>query len=222
MLVKIGMMFFVFGFGLSAAQTATSTRFSPLLLRLDQSARIQAGVSFQSTPSGELETSYVHKVWDGFDVGAGVHGGILGGPVASGILGADILLRFIRPVSENIFFGVQTQAGYTYSGIGDVSVAANAGSAFPVTLGLVLGGVIRESTQLYFFPAVDLGKSMNAGDPLWKTGIGLQFTLGTTIALKDDLFWVIETQPTLTNLTGTESAFQTFRVGVTLGLLFDL
>ncbi|MES2504641.1 MAG: hypothetical protein V4534_07175 [Myxococcota bacterium] len=202
--------------------TATSTRFSPLVLRLDQDSRVHVNANFMSTPSGEIDSGMVFKLWDGFDAGFGVHGGLLGGEKASGILGFDFLFRYIRPIHEQMFVGVQTQIGYVYSGIGYLPRSVNYGSAFPITLGVVFGGVVRESTQVYFYPAVDLGKTANAGDALWKSGIGLQFAIGTAIAATDSTFWVLEVQPALTNFTGSESVFQTFRVGLTLGVLFDL
>ena len=206
----------------NAEHVATSTRFSPLVLSLNKQQRIQGAFDFQSSPSGELSIAYLYKLYDGFDVGVGIHGGLLGGNMASGIFGFDVVLRYVRAVNDYLFLGIQTQGGYVYSGLGDKSISENFASSFPITIGAVIGGVVRESTQLYFFPAVELGRAANAGDPLWKTGIGLQLAVGTVIAIHDDFFAYLETQPTFANLnSNTTSGFQSFRIGLTLGVLYD-
>lgn len=204
-----------------AQYSVTSTHFVPTPIHLDLSDRISGGVGFEVSPSVELEIAYLYKVWDGLDIGFGFHGGVTGRSSTGGIVGTDIVLRFVRPVGATAFFGVQTQIGYVYTGIGDVSKAVNVGSAIPVTLGVVLGGSVRDITQLYFFPAVEFGQTDNGGDVLWKTGIGLRFTMGTAIEIADQVRLVIEMKPVISNFTGTESAWKTFRIGAFMGLMYD-
>ena len=204
-----------------AQDTATSTHFVPTPISLDLSDRISGGIGLEVSPSVELEIAYLYKVWDGLDIGVGLHGGVTGEGNTGGILGADVVLRFVRQIGGSFFMGFQTQIGCVYTGLGDVSKAINAGGAFPVTLGLVLGGVLHESTQLYFFPALQFGQTMNDGDPLWKSGVGLQFSLGTAIEIVDSVRWVIEVTPEITNLTGHNSAWKSFNIAALMGLVFD-
>lgn len=211
-----------FCFVAHAQYTATSTHFIPTPIDLDWTDRILGGVGIQPSPSIDLEVAYLYKIWDGFDIGIGLHGGVTGQNTTGGILGTDVLMRYVRPLGRSFFTGIQGQIGLVYTGLGDVSKAINVGTAFPVTVGVVLGGTLRGSTQLYVFPALQLGQTMNAGDALWKSGIGLQLSLGTTIILNDLMRWVIEVTPEISNFTGAESAWKTVNVVGWMGLIFDL
>jgi hypothetical protein len=171
-------------------------------------------------PKFELETAYIYQLGIGFEVGFGLHGGVYG-VENFGTLGLDLMFRFLKPVSEVVFLGVAVQAGYVYTGIGDVSLALNYASALPITAGLIIGGTVRDLTRLYFFPAVELGQTMNIADPLWKSGVGLRFTVGSAIPLSDTTYLVIETRPRIANFSGRLGALNTFTVDATLALLFD-
>ena len=214
------LVFFVFTCAAFAQDFATSTHFVPIPLHPDAPSRVAVGFDFAPTPSFELEAGYIYQLGAGFDIGAGLHGGVMG-LKNYGILGLDVMFRFLKPLDETVFIGLQGQVGYVYTGIGNVSIALNAGSALPVTAGFVLGGVVRELSRFYFFPAVEFGQTMNAGDPLWKSGIGLRFTVGSAISLSDTTYLVIETRPRITNFVGSLSALNTFTIDATLGLLFD-
>lgn len=213
--------FFFFLSGLSLAQyTATSSHFIPIPLSEELPSRVSVNFSFEPTPSFEFETAYIYQLGSGFDVGTGLHGGVR--EIENyGILGLDLMFRFLKPVSEVVFLGVGAQVGYVYTGIGDVSVALNYASAIPITTGLIIGGVVRDLTRFYFSPAVEFGQTMNIGDPLWKSGIGLRFTMGAAVSLSDTTYLVIETRPRIKNLTGPSGALNTFTVDATLALLFD-
>lgn len=203
-----------------AQYSASSTYFVPTPIPLDLTDRISTGVGFDPAPNIELEIAYLYKVWDGFDLGLGLHGGVTGQTETGGILGTDVLLRYVRLIGNSFFMGVQTQAGYTYTGLGSSSTL-NYSSAFPVTMGLVLGGIVHDAAQIYFFPAVELGQTMKDGDPLWKSGLGMRFTLGVSTTISDGVSLVIETKPVLSNLATSGSVWKTFRIAAFMGLVFD-
>ena len=215
-------VFFLVCFSAFAQNFSTSTHFVPIPLNNDYPSRVTVGLNMEPTPSSfELEVNYLYQLGPGADVGVGLHGGVLGQSGSYGILGLDFMFRFLRPVNEAVFLGLQAQAGYVYTGIGNVSLAPNVPNAFPITVGLVLGGLVRDLTSFYFFPAVEFGQTANAGDTLWKSGIGLRFTLGTAVSLGDTTYLVLETRPRIPNLAGPDPALSTFSIDAMLGLLFD-
>lgn len=203
-----------------AQATVTSTNFIPVVLHEDISYRLSTAFAFTPRPSAELEFGYVHALGAGFDYGVGLHGGVQD-LKCSGILGLDLMIRFLRAVNEVSFLGWHGQVGYAYTGLGDPGVSINAGSAFPITTGLIIGGIVRDITQFYFFPAVEFGQTMNPGDTLWKSGIGLRFTLGSVISIGEKTHLFLETQPRIANFTSDQAALSTFSINATLGLLFD-
>ncbi|MEI6790215.1 MAG: hypothetical protein WCK42_03430 [Myxococcaceae bacterium] len=136
-----------------AQYSATSTHFVPTPIHLDLSDRISGGVGFEVPPSVELEIAYLYKVWDGLDIGFGFHGGVTGQSSTGGITGTDIVLRFVRPVGATAFLGVQTQIGYVYTGIGDVSKAVNVGSAIPCNTRCGGRGSCARYYSTLFFPS---------------------------------------------------------------------
>ncbi|MEI6805337.1 MAG: hypothetical protein WCK49_02385 [Myxococcaceae bacterium] len=204
------------------SQSSTSTHFVPIPLSDDYPSRVSVGLNMEPTPSSfELEVNYLLQIGRSFDVGLGLHGGALG-KGGYGILGVDAMFHFLRPINEAVFMGIQAQVGYVYTGIGDVSLAPNVPNAFPITTGLIIGGVVRDLTRFYFFPAVEFGQTSNADDKLWKSGIGLRFTLGTAVSIGDTTYLVLETRPRIANLVDKDlSAFSTFSIDAMLGLLFD-
>ncbi|MEI6790216.1 MAG: hypothetical protein WCK42_03435 [Myxococcaceae bacterium] len=45
--------------------------------------------------------------------------------------------------------------------------------------------------------------------------------MGTAIEMADQVRLVIEMKPVISNFTGTESAWKTFRIGAFMGLMYD-
>src|SRR3989338_7137700 len=132
-------------FSFAAQQySATSTRFSPAPINFDLSNRIAASVILDSAPTVDFQTSYVYKIWDGFDVGLGLHGGMIGQDQLGGVIGTDLMLRYVRPVTFDFFLGFQSQIGYTYTGMGNSALSKAEASSFPLTVGVVLGGIIQD------------------------------------------------------------------------------
>ena len=216
------LVFFFVSINVRADYSATSVRFSPLVLKLENKSRFQGGLNFQASPSAELGIAYVHKIYDGFDFGAGLHGGLLGSDVTSGVLGIDLMFRYLRELNPQIFIGAQIEGGIVYSGLGDTSILVNYGFAAPFSSGLVLGGSFREGAQVYIYPSIEFGRVANAGDPLWKSGVGFQIAFGTVITTRENLSLYLETQPAVTNFTGNGPALKTFSIGLTIGMLYDI
>ena len=203
-----------------AQASATSTHFVSVPVTADMPSRVSVNFAFTPSPSGEVEVAYVHQLGSGFDAGVGVHGGLLG-IKNYGILGTDLMFRFLSPINEAVFLGVQAQVGYVFTGIGSVALSESDANALPISTGIVIGGVVRDLTRFYFFPAAEFGQTQNPGDKFWKSGIGLRFTLGTAVSLSDTTYLVIETRPRIANLVGSDSALSTFTIDATLALLFD-
>ncbi|MBH1988593.1 MAG: hypothetical protein I8H75_03855 [Myxococcaceae bacterium] len=204
---------------LSAQQSVTSVHFVPSLIDPDLSYRFSGGVALTSTPSFELQLAYVDQLGFGFHYGLGLHGG-LQGLHNSGILGFDIMIRFLHLMNEVSFMGWQGQIGYAYTGLGDSDVSAAFGSAFPITTGLVIGGIVRDITRFYFFPAVEFGQTANDNQSFWKSGIGLRLTLGSVISIGEKSHFYLETQPRFSRLNG-DAVLSAFTVGFSMGFLFD-
>lgn len=199
--------------------SATATHFVPLPLEAEMPWRISTLLNMANRPSLELELALVCQLGAGFEVGFGTHGGVLGNPTA-GSIGLDLMFRFLKYINSSMFLGIHTQAGYVYTGLGDVSVTPAYASALPVNLGLIYGGAIQEKIQLYFFPVVEFGQTMKGGDPVWKSGVGLRFTLGTAIDLSDTTHLILEMRPKVADLTDS-SVFSTFGIDGGLGVLFE-
>lgn len=217
---KIFLLVVLLSSAIWADPSATSTHFVSVPVSPDTPSRASVNFGFTPSPSGEIEVAYIHQLGSGFDAGVGVHGGLLG-TKNYGILGTDWMFRFLSPVNEAVFLGVQAQVGYVFTGIGSVALSESDANALPITTGLIVGGVVRDLTRFYFFPAAEFGQTQNPGDKFWKSGVGLRFTLGTAVSLSDTTYLVIETSPRIANLVGPSSAFSTFTINATLALLFD-
>jgi hypothetical protein len=217
---KLFLLVYLFTGALWAQASATSSHFVSVPVTVDMPSRASINFAFTPSPSGEVEVTYVHQLGSGFDTGIGLHAGLLG-IKNYGILGGDFLFRFLSPVNEVTFLGVQAQAGYVFTGLGNVPISDSDASALPITTGIVIGGVVRDLTRFYFFPAAEFGQTRNDGDKFWKSGIGLRFTLGTAVSLSDTTYLVIETRPRIANLVGSSSALSTFTIDAMLALLFD-
>lgn len=205
---------------LQAQQSVNSVKFVPSVMDPDLAYRLSSAIALTSVPSFELELAYVYELGSGFDYGLGLHGGVQG-LNNSGILGFDAMFRFLRLMNEVSFIGWQGQVGYVYTGLGDPNVTAAYGSAFPMTTGLVIGGIVRDITRFYFFPAVEFGQTANDSQSLWKSAIGLRLTLGSVISIGEKSHLYLETQPRFASFNGEKSALSTFTIGFSMGLLFD-
>lgn len=219
---KILLFIFLASGSLWAQYSVTSTHFTPIQLSEEYPLRITSSMNMASGPNLELELGLLYHLGTAFDVGLGLHGGIMDSSVSSveGALGFDLMLRFLTNLSESSFGGLQTQFGYAYMGLGNSDVTLNDASAFPITLGLILGGTVQEVTKLYIFPAVELGQTRRVGDSLWKSGVGLRITFGTTVELSTGRYLLIEARPKIADFDSNPS-FKTFSTDVGLGFLFD-
>lgn len=212
------LFFIFFAFGSWAQYSATVAHFSPIPINSDKLFRASTGLGFSPTPSTELEGAFLYHPSAGFDLGIGFHGGFADIPIC-GVVGAELMFRFLKDMTDSFFFGVQTQMGLTYTGLASTTEPEYA-TAIPVTVTVILGGILQKKMRFYAAPAVELGQTMQGGDVAWKNGIGLKISLGLAVPLKPNFHFVAEIGPKLTQLNA-ETPFKTLNVDANLGFLFD-
>ncbi len=215
--------FVLFAVSLNAQYTATTSHFMALPLDGDRPWRLSILGNFTGRPALEADLNLVRALGAGFDLGFGLHGGSLAEKSpgnGAGIVGLDLMIRYLRPVSSSLFLGAQLQGGYTYTGIGQMGYPPNYASAIPISFGIAFGGYLREAAALYIFPVAEFGQTMHNGDPVWKSGIGLRFTLGSVMEISERVRLAIEVRPALHDFTA-DSVWSSLGIDAGLGVLFD-
>lgn len=188
------------------AQFATPTNFTPVAVSEGKPLRFFAnlgvntqfsagGSGFAASPTGkfvmdngQLNLGLVYSVFNGFDVGFGIHGGMFSpygmfasmpAGVSSGytqygmMFGADVMARYLANFSDMFYGGVQAQVGYDYTDLspgqtdfgkdynGNTISKGSFNSFIPVTAGIVLGMDFKDAVAFYLFPAIELGQTGN-------------------------------------------------------------
>jgi hypothetical protein len=165
----------------------------------------------------ELEAAVLFKLGAGFDLGLGVHGGVASRDT-TGVLGADIVVRFFCD-RDFLFWGLQAQVGIADTAVFDPHTEPEFGYGIPVTVGAAFGGTLESGARIYVSPAVELGQTMQGGDVVWKSGVGLRATFGAAVPVADAIYLVIETRPSISKFDSSPLAHN-FRLDSGLSALF--
>lgn len=204
-----------------------NAQFAPVPTLQNKPWRIFAGATeslsfnaFRHTQA-ELKTSLVHQISPGFDAGVALHGGFGSSPSYPGVLGIDLMGRYLEDWNSPLFGGFQVVAGYTYNGLGLSNRSIEVASTIPITMGPVFGVIASKDVRIYWFPALELGrKDYSKETTFWGNQIGCQAGLGTAIKLGGPLVLSLEIRPRMSwNL---EPASRQFSIDTTAALVWNL
>ncbi len=197
---------------------------------------IDSNVGFDSFRLNHLQGagSVVYGVGSGLDVGFALHGGVINnsglfmtGNAAKGLVGADVMLRFLGNITDMFFMGLQATVGYSNDmTFADLKLA----SSIPTAVGLAMGLSLADVVQLYVFPQFNFGGKTAAEQKpddiknavVWGSQIGMSAAIGAWVNMGGTNL-VIEARPewaSVQDLGNFKS--DNFSTNVLVGLAWDL
>ena len=210
--------------------TSTWAQFIPVPTLEESPLRLFVGVDDNNTWSPfalqqlQGNASAVMGLGMGFDFGINLHGGVgqdkglfTAGNAMQGLIGGDIMLRYLTNVTDFLYLGLQAQGGYMQN-LSMTPMTPN-GASIPVDAGLVLGLTFADVVHLYANPAFEFGRKSPADEAKWFGSlIGLNIAAGLAIDMGGTTL-VLQGKPRWANLS---DASNTFNTAFLVGLAWDL
>lgn len=159
----------------------------------------------------------------GFEGGFSIRGGVTSdelfqtGHTNNGILGADVMLRYLGNLSDSFYMGLQGRVGYDYTfGMVDITAGSNITAAVGLPFGITFGGQV---ISLYLMPEINFGqKDPNSTDGVFGSLVGFGAAIGTYVCLGTPKIYA-QVKPKTLNIAATSN---NWAMDAEIGLAFEI
>jgi len=222
-------IFKMIGLAMSLFAFSASAEFVPVPTQEELPLRLFLGVNENNVWSPAAlhalqgNASLVMGLGMGFDFGLMIHGGVgndkglfKAGNSADGLIGGDVMLRYLTHATDLLFLGVQAQAGYSQN-LSATNLVPD-GANIPVDAGLVVGLNFADVINIYAFPGFEFGRKTAAETAVWGSLIGLNVAAGMMIDFGGTSL-VLQGKPRWGNMSDMSNTFSTTFLA---GLAWDM